>query len=409
MIAGTRPMGQQLQHLFSASYTKDCNSYSRHIFNQLQHCHTAAMGMHHYKCADKNCNHIHQQYHSCGNRHCPNCGGLKTAQWIENLTAQLFPTAYYHVVFTVPHEFNSLMLANRKLMFTLLFEAASATLLQFSKDEKYLGATAGITMVLHTWGQNLSFHPHVHCIVSGGGIKNGRWTAAKRSNDKFLFPLKAMKLVYKGIYLKKLRQLLTAGLLHLPAAQAETEGIAVAKQIKQAGFKSWNVYAKAPFGSVAPVVEYLGRYTHKTAITKHRILSITEHSVTFKYKDYTDRNKQKILPLSIAEFLRRFELHFLPRRFIKIRHYGFLQNQGKTVRLNAAGKQLKLPPLPPKINIPVAVRLLEKYGTDITLCPKCKQGKLVLLAIVYPTIFEPIAAKKITVTTVVSQRNKASP
>lgn len=218
-----------------------------------------------------------------------------------------------------------------------------------------------------------------------------------------------MKLVYKGIYLKKLRQLLTAGLLHLPAAGAETEGIAVAKQIKQAGFKSWNVYAKAPFGSVASVVEYLGRYTHKTAITKHRILCITEHSVTFKYKDYADRNKQKILPLSIAEFLRRFELHFLPRRFIKIHHYGFLQNQGKTVRLNAARKQLKLPPLPPKINIPVAVRLLEKYGTDITLCPKCKQGELVLVAIVYPTIFEPIAAKKITVTTVVSQRNKASP
>ena len=294
-------------------------------------------------------------------------------------------------------------------MFTLLFEAASATLLQFSKDEKHLGATAGITMVLHTWGQNLSFHPHVHCIVSGGGIKNGRWTAAKRSNDKFLFPVKAMKLVYKGIYLKKLRQLLTAGLLHLPAAQAETEGIAVAKQIKQAGFKSWNVYAKAPFGSVASVVEYLGRYTHKTAITKHRILCITEHSVTFKYKDYADRNKQKILPLSIAEFLRRFELHFLPRRFVKIRHYGFMQNHGKTTRLNSIRKTMSLHPLPPKINIPVGQRMLEQYGTDISLCPKCKQGKMILIAIVYPAVFNKIQPKEIAINNQTAFCNKASP
>jgi hypothetical protein len=169
------------------------------------------------------------------------------------------------------------------------------------------------------------------------------------------------------------------------------------------------VYTKAPFGSIATVVEYLGRYTHKTAITKHRIRSITEHSVTFNYKDYTDGSKQKTMTISIAEFLRRFELHFLPGRFIKIRHYGFLQNHGKTVRLNAARKQLQLPPLPPKINIPVAVRLLEKYGTGITLCPKCKQGKLLLAAIVYPSIFKPIAAKAITETTRVSQRNKASP
>jgi hypothetical protein len=402
MSSNAGATSQQLQQLFADNYTKGCNSYSRHIFNRLHHCHTAAMGMHHYKCDDKNCHHIHQQYHSCGNRHCPNCGGLKTTQWIENLTAQLFPTAYYHVVFTVPHEFNSLMLANRKLMFTLLFEAAAATLLQFSKDEKYLGATAGITVVPHTWGQNLSFYPHVHCIASGGGIKDGVWVAAKRSNDKFLFPVHAMKLVYKGIYLKKLRLLLAAGLL-------KTEGIAVTKQIKKAGYKSWNVYAKAPFGSIATVVEYLGRYTRKTAITKHRIRSITEHSVTFNYKDYTDGSKQKTMTISIAEFLRRFELHFLPGRFIKIRHYGFLQNHGKTVRLNAARKQLQLPPLPPKINIPVAVRLLEKYGTGITLCPKCKQGKLLLAAIVYPSIFKPIAAKAITETTRVSQRNKASP
>ena len=395
-------MGQPLQELFSHPLTHKVNAYSRYVFNRLHHCHTAALGVHHYKCDDANCNHIHQQYHSCGNRHCPNCGGLKKEQWIENLTAQLFPTAYYHVVFTVPHEFNALMLGNRKRMFNLLFESASATLLQLSSDPKHLGATCGITMVLHTWGQQLSFHPHVHCIVSGGGVSNNQWVSAKRSNDKFLFPVDTMKLIYKGIFLKKLRQMLSTGLL-------QTEGIDADKQIKQAGFKKWKVYAKSPFGSVASVVEYLGRYTHKVAITKHRILSISEYSVTFKYKDYDDGNKQKIMSLSIAEFLRRFELHFLPRGYVKIRHYGFLQNHGKTARLNAVRKTMQLQPLPPKINVPVAVRMLEQYGHDITLCPKCKTGRLQLIAIVYPA--EKFV--KLSLTDAAKQpaalQNKASP
>lgn len=402
MSAPATVAAQQLQQVFNHPFTHNGNAYSRHIFSRLHQCHTAALGMHHYKCDDACCNHIHQQYHSCGNRHCPSCGGLKKEQWIENLTAQLFPTAYYHVVFTVPHEFNALMLGNRKEMFNLLFGSASETLLQFGNDPAHLGAGIGVTSVLHTWGQQLSFHPHLHCIVSGGGISNGQWVDAKRNNAKFLFPVAALKKVYKAIFLKKLRQLLAAGLL-------QTLGMEVDKQIKQAGFKSWNVYAKSPFGSVASVVEYLGRYTHKVAISKHRILTISQHSVTFKYKDYADGNKQKTMPLSIVEFLRRFELHFLPRGYVKIRHYGFLQNHGKIARLNAVRKTMQLQPLPPKINIPVAVRMLEQYGQDITLCPKCKTGKLQLIAIVYPT--EKIV--KLSLTDPIKQpaalQNKASP
>lgn len=394
--------GQQLQYIFGQACTQQSNAYSRHIFSQLHQCHTAALGMHYYKCNDKNCNHVHQQYHSCGNRHCPNCGGLKKEQWIENLTAQLFPTAYYHVVFTVPHEFNSLMLGNRKVMFNLLFEAASATLLQFSAGPQYLGATCGITAVLHTWGQDLSFHPHLHCIVSGGGIKNNTWVEAKRKNNKFLFPVAALKEVYKAIFLKKLRTLLLKKVLN-------TEGTAVDKAIKKAGYKKWNVYAKSPFGSVASVVEYLGRYTHKVAITKHRISSITPHSVSFKYKDYADGSRQKQMTLSADEFLRRFALHFLPRRYVKIRHYGFLQNHGKTTRLNAVRKTMELQPLPPKINIPVAMRMLEQYGHDITLCPQCKRGKLVLVAIVYPKPFAEHLTMMVSINEKAALRNKASP
>ncbi len=153
----------EFQKIFNHSSVKRYNSYSQQIFKQLYECHTTALGMHHYRCDDPDCNHLHQQYHSCGNRHCPNCGGLKKEQWVENLTAQLFPTSYYHVVFTIPHEFNALTLGNRKELFTLLFQSASATLLQFASDPQYLGAICGITSVLHTWGQDLSFHPHLHC------------------------------------------------------------------------------------------------------------------------------------------------------------------------------------------------------------------------------------------------------
>ena len=410
MSAAGTVTSAELQALFNHPCIGQFNAASRHIFSQLHQCHTAAMGMHHYQCDDPSCNHLHQQYHSCGHRSCLNCGGLKKEQWIENLTAQLFPTSYYHVVFTVPHEFNSLMLGNRKLLFKLLFDAASQTLLQFAADPQHLGAVCGITSVLHTClpralsrgGQNLSFHPHVHCIVSGGGIKDGGWVKAKRTTATFLFPVDAMKVVYKAIFLKMLRSLLNDG-------QIKADDIDVVEQaIKKAGFKTWKVYAKAPFGGVASVIEYLGRYTHKTAISKYRISAITEHSVSFTYKDYADGSRQKMMTLSKQEFLRRFELHFLPRHFVKIRHYGFLQNHGKITRLNAVRKTMNLEPLPPLIIIPVAQRMLEQYGTDISLCPQCKTGRLVLVFISYPvaaTTIQPKAEHRVGQ----RLRNKASP
>lgn len=185
-----------------------------------------------------------------------------------------------------------------------------------------------------------------------------------------------MQVVYKAVFLKGIRRLIASKELHL-------QGIDANSLIKEAGYKKWNVYAKRPFGNVASVVEYLGRYTHKIAITAHRITSISEHSVSFNYKDYADSNKRKLMTLSHAEFLRRFELHILPRRFVKIRHYGLLQNHGKTKRLNNIRKQLHLQPVTQKILVPVSVRMLEKYGKDITLCPKCSRGKLILIRITY--------------------------
>ena len=375
----------KLQQLFGQATVQPFNPYSQQVFTQLHRCHTSAIGVHTYKCNDPACNQLHYQYHSCGNRHCPNCGGLKKEQWIENLTADLLPTGYYHVVFTLPHELHGIIMGNRKELFKLLFDAASQTLLQFAKDPQYLGGRCSITAILHTWGQQLSFHPHLHCIVSGSGVDaNNNWITAKRSSacggrlggGKFLFPVKAMQPVYKAIFLKGLRWLIQNKKLQL-------DGIDSEKLIKNAGFKKWNVYAKRPFGNMASVVEYLGRYTHKIAITAHRINSISEYSVSFKYKDYADGNKQKEMTLSHAEFLRRFEMHLLPRRFVKIRHYGLLQNHGKIKRLNSIRRQLHLQPLPAKVQVPVSQRMLEKYGKDITLCPKCNRGKLVLISTTY--------------------------
>lgn len=378
-------MGAALQQLFEKGAALCSNPYSKHVFTQLHHCHTAAMGVHTYQCNDPACQKVHHQYHSCGNRHCPNCGGLKKEQWIENLTADLLPTAYYHVVFTLPHELHPIIMGNRKALFKLLFDSASKTLLQLAANPKNLGAKCSITAILHTWGQQLSFHPHLHCIVSGGGVDgNNKWIAAKRSSPSrgrlgggFLFSVDAIHSMYKGIFLKGLRLLIQNKKLQL-------EGIDAEKLIKKAGYKKWNVETRSPFGNVARVVKYLGRYTHKIAITAHRILSISEHSVLFKYKDYADRSKQKEMSLSHAEFLRRFEMHVLPRRFVKIRHYGLLQNHGKIARLNSIREQLNLQPLPVKVQVPVGIRMMEKYGKDITLCPACNKGKLMLINITYP-------------------------
>ena len=398
-------MAGELQQVFGQAASLPFNTYSKHVFTKLHRCHTAAIGVHTYKCSDPGCNHLHHQYHSCGNRHCPNCGGFKKEQWIENLTADLLPTAYYHVVFTLPHRLHPIIPGNRKELFKLLFDSASQTLFQFAQDAKYLGGKCSITAILHTWGQELSFHPHLHCIVSGGGVDdNNQWVAAKRKNDKFLYPVPAMKPVYKAIFLKGLRLLIQKN-------QLQINGIDTDKLIKEAGYKKWKVYAKSPFGNVASVVEYLGRYTHKIAITAHRITGISEDSVRFKYKDYNNGDKQKEMTLSIAEFLRRFELHILPKGFVKIRHYGLLQNHGKTKRLNAIRQQWKLSPVVAKVQVPVSQRMLEKYGKDITLCPKCHTGKLVWMCTTYAKQHNSLLRKKLSHNEALPStvNNKASP
>ncbi len=358
------------------------NPYSQAVLSRLSRCHTAAIGVHHYRCNNEGCKHMHYQYHSCGNRHCPCCGGMKRDEWIEDRMGELLPTTYFHLVFTLPQELRSLCMGNRKLLFGLLFKSAQHTILTLSKDEKYIGATPGIVSILHTNGQDLNFHPHIHNIVSGGGILPSpdgegpgvRWIKEKRSNGRFLFPRRSMEKIYKGYFLDQLRKYIANGTLKY--ADLKT----VENILSMVGQKKWNVHANAPFGGPAQIVEYLGRYTHKVAITAHRILHIDNSNIIFKYKDYAAGNKQKIMVLTHAEFLSRFEQHILPKGFVKIRHTGYLHAKNKMERIAAVCKQLQLPAPMQRVHTPVALRLLLQTGKDITLCPVCKKGKMELVA-----------------------------
>jgi hypothetical protein len=360
------------QKIFNHPSAKIFNAYSRAVLKQLSNCHTIRLGMHVYAC--NNCQHVHHQYHSCGNRHCPNCGGLKREQWLQDRLSELLPTSYFHIVFTLPQQLRPLVMGNRKLLFNLLFESSTYTLRQLGNDARFLGAVPGIISILHTNGQDLSFHPHVHCIVSGGGVrKDGVWVKEKRSKGNFLFPRKLLEKTYKNYFLQQLKKLANETKLKVTDPDLFNETLEAISKIE------WNVYAKAPFAGPEQIIEYLGRYTHKVAISTNRIKEITDTDIRFAYKDYKDGNKRKEMSLTHAEFLRRFEQHILPRGFVKIRHSGFLSHQNKGERLAAICQQLKIAAPAPKVALPVEVLAAMTYGIDIKKCSVCKVGRIALI------------------------------
>jgi hypothetical protein len=359
------------QKIFGNPCVKNFNPYSRAIFQRLRICHTSGIGVHRLKCNNPSCSNEQYQYHSCGDRHCPNCGGLKKEQWLQARMSELIPTTYYHLVFTLPQELRGLVMGNRSLLFNLLFDAGHHTIKTLSADKKWLGAKPGIVSILHTNGQDLSFHPHIHCIVSGGGINGaGTWVKEKRANGNYLFPKPKMEKEYRLYFLKKMQNLQD----HQKLKTADTT--ALKNTIDKLSTIRWNVHANAPFGGPAQILEYLGRYTHKTAITAHRIKEITGTTITFTYKDYADGKKQKLMSLTHEEFARRFEQHILPKCFVKIRHGGYLSHNGKNKRIAAIHQQLNLPQPMPTVTIPFSLQMLQRTGKDYVLCPICKAGKL---------------------------------
>lgn len=331
-------LGDNLEHI-------GLNSWQLRTLFAIKKCRTATLGGHIDAC--DNCGNISISYNSCRNRHCPKCQGNKREDWILARSTELLPVPYFHVVFTLPDSINSLAIHSPKLVYDTLFDTAWNTLKTFGKNKEM---QMGMIAVLHTWGQQLSLHPHLHCIVPGGGLdKDGNWHNCHVKGN-FLFSVKAMSKVFRAKFCEKLKE----------KSPVQYE------MIRQALWqKPWVVFAKKPFGCAASVVEYLGRYTHKIAIGNQRIKAIDNKTITFDYKDYKTAGAKKQMTLSHQEFIRRFALHVLPKRFVKIRHYGFLSSSWKREKLKSLQEKL-------------AVKTLEKVEKKpfMPKCLCCKIGNL---------------------------------
>jgi hypothetical protein len=341
----------------------------------IEICRTAALGGHLYECED--CGKEKICYNSCRNRHCPRCQSLDRQRWLEERSAELLPVPYFHIVFTLPEELNPLVLINPRLIYTLLFDSASQTLLEIAADPKHLGARIGILAVLHTWGQTLQLHPHLHCIVPGGGLSPDRkkWIG---SRPRFFLPVAVLSRLFRGKFLAGLKAAHQAGELKLP--ESLSAPFAFKALLDELYGKAFVVYSKPPFGSAEKVLGYLARYTHRVAISNSRLVRLADGQVTFTYKDYSDGDKVKEMTLPVEEFLRRFLLHILPERFVRIRYYGLLSTRTREEDLALCRQLLgvaKEPTTGEDVTVESWRELLSRLtGKDPTLCPHCERGHL---------------------------------
>jgi hypothetical protein len=340
--------------------------------NAMQVCRTALLGAHQYECARCGCAHV--VAHGCGNRHCPSCQGINSRRWLQAQASVLLPITYFHQVFTLPHQLNPLIEQNQAVLYKLLFDSAAETLLTFGRNN--LGAQLGVTAVLHTWGQSLVDHYHLHCIVSGGGaaLDGSRWI---RSRSDYLFPVRALSKVFGAKFCQGLQGLYAQGKLQFHGQLQPLAATAKFQQrICEATRKGWVVYSKRPFAGPEQVLAYLSRYTHRVGISNRRLLALDRQAgtVTFDYKDYAEGARHKSMTLRLDEFIRRLRLHLLPPRFVKIRHYGLLANRGRQQRLQQARALLGASEAPAP---PAAVRSLPK-------CPHCSWAALILVRVIPP-------------------------
>lgn len=358
-----RQYGESYQrtHRISASQQK--------VMRAVSVCRTQELGGHLDRCDA--CGFERPAYNSCRNRHCPKCQSLAKAKWLEKQTSELLPVGYFHLVFTLPHELNRLILAHKKIGLSLLFKAVSETLLEFGQTR--LKGTLGIIVVLHTWDQTLKDHFHLHCLVPAGTLSfdQSRWISARKN---FLFPVKALSQVFRGKFLALLQHNIARGKIDFPS-----------QAINGLRQKNWVVYAKKPFGSPQTVLDYLGRYTHRVALSNDRILQVQDGEVILSYRDRRDGDRKKTMTLEAQEFIRRFLLHVLPDGFMRIRHFGFLANRSKKRALAQCRKLLKLDPALPQSPILSAKDLLLKItGIDLTRCPCCHKGTLIVVGDLVP-------------------------
>lgn len=356
------------------------------VMRAIENCRTAALGGHVDRCDE--CGHQVISYNSCRNRHCPKCQSLAKAQWLHARQQEVLPVEYYHVVFTLPNLLAPLALQNKQIVYDILFRATSQTLLKIAADPKHLGAKIGFLAILHTWGQNLLHHPHLHCVVSGGGMSldGQQWVSCRKG---FFLPVRVLSRLYRRLFLTELsiayqkRELEFYGnLSHLSEPEHFDQ------LLQSARSADWVVYAKPPFAGPEKVLDYLSRYTHRIAISNHRILSLKDGKVSFRWRDYRHGDKQRVMTLKADEFIRRFLLHVLPAAYVRIRYYGFLANCHRSRLLKLCRKFLEVTRAPEtqSSESPDWAELLESLtGIDPFLCPKCRKGHLIRFDVFTPS------------------------
>ena len=352
----------------------------RRAMSAIERCRTAALGGHVERCGD--CGHQRIAYNSCRNRNCPKCQGLARAQWLADRQAELLDVPYFHVVFTVPDEVAVIAFQNQTVVYDILFQAVSETLRTIAADPKHLGAEIGFLAVLHSWGQNLMHHPHLHCLVPGGGIAPGGkcWIACR---PRFFLPVRVLSQLFRGLFLHHLEKAFAAGELKFFAEQRHLhEPAAFRRHIAPARDTDWVVYAKRPFAGPRQVLDYVGRYTHRVAISNNRLLSMDNGKVRFRWKDYRDGNGQKTMTLDGGEFIRRFLIHVLPNGFHRIRYYGFLGNCHRARKLALCRELLGTTQAEPVAAEPPADyrdRFEALTGRSLRACPHCHTGVMVVI------------------------------
>lgn len=363
--------------------------YILKAISAIQRCRTAALGGHKEKC-DK-CGHERISYNSCRNRHCPKCQSLAREKWITERERELLPVKYFHIVFTIPQELNAIVLQNKRVLYDTLFKAGSETLLKLGKDARHLGGDIGIIEVLHTWGQNLMDHPHLHCIVPGGGLSpdKKRWLKPKRTKKgNFFIHVNVISDLFKKKFLYYLKMNYENNRLHFFGKNNDLRNRTIFTEFIEGLYKKkWVTYCKKPFGGAEQVINYLGRYTHRVAISNSRIKSMEGGEVSFSYKDYSDGANTKLMTLEANEFIRRFLLHILPEGFYKIRYYGILSSRNKKTKLERCKKLLGKSESHKKEDDKTKSwkeLLYELTGIDIEKCPRCKEGRMQIAGTMLP-------------------------
>jgi hypothetical protein len=355
------------------------------VMRAIEVCRTAALGGHKDQC--DSCGHLEISYNSCRNRHCPKCQTLRKEKWIEARSEDLLPIEYFHVVFTIPSELNPLVFMNPQVLYDLLFRSASETLSELAKDPKHLGAKVGVIGILHTWGQNLMDHPHIHCMVTGGGLSSdgSRWISCRKG---FFLPVRVMSALFRGKFLDLLQHAFESGNL---VFQGSIRHLTYPGNFetfrRQLYHKKWVVYCKPPFDGPRGVLQYLGRYTHRIAISNNRILTIQDGKVSFRWRDYADHNRQKTMTLKADEFIRRFLLHVLPARYVRMRHFGLLANRNRKDHIALCRKILGDGKTVTKENDRKETwqeQLLRICGIDVTTCPICQKGRMFRIELLRP-------------------------